>query len=309
MSDRLSLKVNINNEIEGFDLKVGNTEYQIYPNTSLLNSYTFSYRFLTFTVTLNPDFLNTNRDDEVRGKTNSVKYATELRFSRLIQSLGYYSTEGFYLRNTSDFDPGWTKGDPYFQFPDLIYKEFGGRTIFKINPNLSIAALSAPNTRQLKSTGSLIPTLSYRYYLIDDRSEIQPGGATQKSSNFELSFAPGYIHTFVLKQRFYFSLGVNPGIGRISTKLVTRTRDEEFESNSRTWLYSMSMLSGIGYDTGKFYCGSRLTGNVYHHSQPSGNASINQNEVIFEIFAGYRFNAPKFLKRSFDTVQNIIPIL
>ena len=45
LSDMLSLKANINNEVDGFDLKTGNTEYQIYPNTSLLNSYTFSYGF------------------------------------------------------------------------------------------------------------------------------------------------------------------------------------------------------------------------------------------------------------------------
>lgn len=309
LSNLVSLKVGITNEINGFDLTVDDIDYEIYPNTSIHNSYTFSYRFLTLSFSLDPGAVNLNSDTDLRGDTQTIQYGTEFRFKRIVQFLGYNHTDGYYLRNTNNFDATWEKGDPYIQYPDLSYTEFRGITLLKLNPNLSLAALSAPNTRQLKSIGTFIPNLSYRYYSINDQSEILQAGATQRSINFEVSISPGYMHTFVMNERFYFSLGAFPGIGSINTNLVTRTINQRVENSSKTLLYRMALVSGIGFDTGRFYMGSRLVGILNHHTSSDGNATLNQNEMTFEVFAGYRFNAPSFLENTFDWIADVLPFI
>ena len=75
LSDLVALKISVNNEINGFDLNVGDTEYEVYPNTSIHNSYTLSYRFLTLTLSFDPGAVNLNSDTDIYG----FSFSTNIR--------------------------------------------------------------------------------------------------------------------------------------------------------------------------------------------------------------------------------------
>ena len=67
--------------------------------------------------------------------------------------------------------------------------------------------------RQLKSAGSFLPTLNFRFYEIDDQSAPSIGGATQKSNNFDWRVGFGYFYTYEIEEKFYASFGFTPNLG------------------------------------------------------------------------------------------------
>ncbi|GAB5408297.1 MAG: DUF4421 domain-containing protein [Balneolaceae bacterium] len=310
LSELFALKMSVNTETNGFNLTIDDIDYDVFPNTSIHNSYTFSYRFLTLTLSFDPGALNLNSDTDIRGETRTVQYSTELRFNRIVQFLEYNTTKGYYLKNSSDFDQIWRDGDPFIQYPDVSYTYLSGATLLKLNPNLSIAALSAPNTRQLKTIGTFVPNISYRYYILKDDNGVVQNTLSQEARSFEAVFSLGYMQTFVFKNNTYLSLGGFPGIGFRNTNLSTDFTDGSSDTSTRnTLIYRMALISGFGYDSGRFYCGARIIGNLIHQKDPEAQASLDRNELNAEVFAGYRFNAPRFLQRGFNFIQDAIPFL
>ena len=138
-SDLLSLSLDLNNKIEAFKLRTSGLNFDLYPNTDLALSAKFSFEFLIFSVSTSPDFLNMNSDSELRGDSDFFLLETNLALGdHLIQYLGFKKISGFYLKNSSDFDPSWTYGDPYFQFPKLVYTSLEGNTTYKLNKDYFI---------------------------------------------------------------------------------------------------------------------------------------------------------------------------
>lgn len=307
LSDLLSIKVSANNEIEGFDLQINGLEYELFPNTSINNSYTISYRFLTLSFGFAPKGIDFNNDSDEKGNTVSSSIGTEIRKGRIVQSFEFKKVKGYYLRNTDKFLDGWNHGDPYILYPDLNYIEYSGITLVKIKPNLSLASLTAANTRQLKSIYSFVPNLFYRYSIIDDQSVIAQGDTTQKSNNFDLSISPGFVNTFVYNEKFYLSTGFFPGIGRAVSSLSTRSFTESNKVNRNSWLFRSTLLVGIGFDNGRFYSGSQIIATIIQESANDGLPELNERRLSAEFFIGYRFHAPSFLRNSFDSFERLIP--
>lgn len=300
--DLLALKLDLNNNIETFEVNSDPNTFILSPNTELNTRLTVNYRFITFSLGYSPNFLPGNNDNSRKGTSKISSFGVNFQFNKWIQALSYNKINGFFLKNTSDYVPDWTGSDDYIQFPELEYKSFFGLTGYKFNPNFSLKALSSQTERQLKSTGSFIPSIWYRYYIIDNKIELTGENSSQKSNNFEAVLQLGYYYTYVINKKFYSSAGISFGGGLVHTKLLTRLPEEKIQTKSTNGILRSEGQIAMGYNTKRFFTGIQFIGRWEEYSQGSSTSTIVNNNFSYQIFVGYRFNAPKFLSRTVDKI-------
>jgi len=207
MHNYLSVKLALSSDIEDFSVKTDFDDYFLFPNTSTISRLFINYRILSFSIKYIPKFLSDNNDVDEKGKTKSGGFGFGITLNHWQTEVSFSRTKGYYLDNTKDFVQGWTPGDPYIQFPYLVTKSYGGSTSYSFNSKFSPASIFTQTERQLKSAGSFIPKIAYRFYIVDNQD---PVGTTQKSNNFLFTLGPGYYHNFVIREKFYFSICATP---------------------------------------------------------------------------------------------------
>ena len=302
LDDYIGLKLGVSNNIETFSLNVNDNTYTLYPNTSNVARLYFNFRMISLYYSYVPLFLPGNNDDDTKGKTSSVGYGLDFTFAKVSTSLSYDRTEGYYLKNTLFYDRTWEPGDEYILFPNLVTKSIEGETSYKLNPNFSRSAVSSQTSRQLQSAGSFIPTLIYRYYI----TENQPVGGAQHSKNFQLILGAGYYYTYVLKKNFYISGGAMPGLGYMFTGLKFNHAGENEVVNKSIPIGLISGQAGVGYNGRLFYAGAYWSGSNAGY-KPKNATAVNTNSTFYyQFFVGYRFKAPKFLRKSYDDVMDFL---
>lgn len=308
MKNFIGLKLSHTSDVDELSVITNDNETYLRPNATSFSKISFNYRFISFSFKYVPKWLPGNDDNDEKGKTRMGGFGINLNFNKWLQGLSYSKTKGYYLENTADYDPSWEEGDPYILAPKLEFKNFQGITGYKFNPNYSINAVATQTERQLKSAGSFIPLLLYRYYIIDNKIELQGNQSSQKTNNFEMVLGAGYYYTFVIKNDFYISLGATPGAGVIFTKLTTRFPGEEIVSNQRNAIFRVDGKAGLGYNGSRFFAG--LYSNITASSEQQQNTSvINQDaRVLVQGFVGYRLNAPKWMREKVDAASQLIKL-
>ena len=303
----LNLKLAIYNLDERFEIAGSGFHYKIKPNFTLKTKFYFNYRFLSLAIAFAPKFIPGNGDDEIKGETKSFNIDLNLITKHWVQNLQFNKTKGFYLANTSDELPDWVEGsDPYIQFPDLKVLDFRGATSYKFNPDFSLKAVRTQTEIQTKSAGSFMPSLVYSYYLINNESGNIDQTSSQRSDNFEALAAIWYMHTFVIKKRWYFSFGLAPAFGFGHTKLNTRIESDHFISYYNEPIIRLNEQLGIGYNAKRFFAGFVLIASQSRQSQ-GGNPIIQNNMLTtFQVFAGYHFNSPKFMRKSANWIEGLV---
>lgn len=297
----LTFQVGLHTESEGFASYNSNQIIDIRPNANTYLKLGASYRFVTLSYAFSAGFLPGNGDNDLKGKSNTSHYAMQFFLPRINQSIYYARTRGYYLYNTDDYVNGWRKGtDPYIQFPDLVHIGFGGITGFRLNRNFSFPAIYAFSERQIKSAGTFVQNLKYNYYIIDDRTPLTGTNSSQKSNNLMITLSPGYFYTFVLKEKFYFTLGVYGDAGLVHTRLTTRTPQGDFEGKNNDFLYGIEFQGAIGYNGPRFFTG--VVGKLYYnqHRQSGTTQYLAKDTFVLDFTIGYRFNAPSGLVRHFN---------
>jgi hypothetical protein len=301
MDPYLAVKLRFDSDARGFELKTSGVDYDIRPNASIASRIGVLYRFVSFYVGFFPDFMPGNNDDELKGSTEARSYELTLSFGHWVQDLSYARVEGFHLDNTSDYVPGWVEGeDPYIEFPELVYTEYHGVTGYKMNPRFSLKALSSQTERQLKSAGALMPALTYNYYTIDNQVELTGENSSQKSTNLELLLSLAYFYTLVLGRNFYFSGGLAPGAGIIFTDLLTRLPSGDYTNSYDNPIYRLEADAALGYNSRRVFAGAQVKAAWERYDQEGNSAVVTKSRLTYQIFAGYRFNAPGFLNRMAD---------
>ena len=313
LSHVISLKTNINDNVESFVVTAPNFEVDLRPNTNLSNSYNFSYEFIIFSYSYNAGFINRNVDEDERGKTKIIRYGTDLGLGPyIVQHISYQKIRGFYAYNSADF-PAWQEGDPYFQFPKLNYLSWHGITTYRPNKKYSIFSTIASNQRQLRSAGSFIYSLSYRYYIVDNRDKLTGTNSTQRSNNFEGIASIGYAYTYVLKRNFYLSGGAFAGAGLTRSELITRvptgTSYTNFKNYDTSRIYKLEGFAAMGYDNGNFFTGGRILGVWTERFQAADGSAIFNNRVSYQVFVGFRFRPPGFLQKAQQFARDVLPII
>ncbi len=307
----ISLKLNVNSEFEQFEVRGENFYYDIRPNISLSNKLSFSYRFISFGIGFTPKFIPGNNDNDMQGKTRTLSFGTNILTDHWMQELQFVYVKGFYLHNTGEYPPtsDWIKEeDPFIQFPDLKVAVLRGSTGYKINKNFSLKSISSKTEIQLKSCGTLIPYLVYEYFEIDNKSDDPGQTSSQKSNNFDAVASLGYMYTFVIKSKYYASLGLVPGFGFQHTRLLTRLPEEYKTTSYTNPLFRLQEKAGIGYNSRKLYTGAELSMAQSSHIQGKSTVQEKATRTYFQVFLGYRFNAPRFLKHQTDVVKSIAPV-
>jgi hypothetical protein len=305
----INIKLDVDSDFERFDLVGDNFEYDIRPNIALKSKLSFSYKFISFGISYFPKFIPGNNDDDLKGKTKGIGFGLNLNMKHWIQDLKYSNVEGFYLENSSDFDPNFiANSTPYILFPDLKITSFQGSTSYKFNPNFSLKAISTQTEIQLKSAGSFIPGIHYSFYTIDNKSDSKTQQTSQRSNSFEVLLHAGYFHTFVLNKSWYAAFGLTPGFGINYSNLLTRLPEENERTNFSNAVFRINGRSGIGYNSERFFGGAEI--NAYRSFRNDNNSTINivTTSLSYQIFIGYRFKAPKFLKKTVDEIQHKIPL-
>ena len=304
MDRYLSLKLSATDQVESFAVSSSGTEILLEPNTVMRTKLAVNYRFVSFSVNYVSPLIEGNDDDPLKGSTTSGGFGVEFNLSKWIIAARYDRTIGYYLKNTEDFIPGWKEGtDPYLQFPELHYKEFGGALAYKFDPRFSFRALSVQTERQLRSAGSFVPGLLYRYYIVDDRTPLTGTNSSQRSNNLEVILFPGYAHTFVLKHDWYLGLAAYAGYGFIHTDLLTRTPQGDISTVQNNPIFRVEGSGALGYNGRRLFLGAQLRISAEAYDQ-MGTGTVVQNDLLnWQVFVGYRFNAPKFLDKITDSAE------
>ncbi len=299
MSDKIVLKFAITNSLEAFTVYSTPNKIELQPNTSNLARIYFNYRIISFFYSYNPKFIPGNNDDSIRGKTRSGGLGLSFTFLKSYTDLSYSRTKGYYLANTKDHVPGWVPGDEYIQFPNLVTLSFEGTTGLTLNSKFSQAAIGSQTSRQLKSAGTIIPKLLYRYYIVDNQSDT---GTTQKSNNFQMIVAGGYTYTLVVKEKFYLFGGATLGWGFIHTKLNTSEPAGTTVTRRSRPVFHWDGRAGLGYNNQRFFAGLSVGASSVAYREKNVAVAYNNVRAAYQLFVGYRFKAPKFLDKTYDDV-------
>ena len=305
MDNYLAFRLSLVNDNERFSVDAGTTETKIYPNGASVLRLNLNYRFLSFGFKFIPKFFTGNDDDNLKGKTTGIGFSTGLNFTHWVQEISYTRTTGYYLDNTSDFESDWSKGDPYVQFPNLHYRSFQGVTGYNFNQLFSTKALFTGTERQLKSAGTFLPTLLYRYYIVDNREEPTANISTQKSKNFEVIANAGYYYTHVIQEKFYASAGASLGYGLLNSKVITRFVGDQVEVKQNNGVFKWDGRGAIGYNGERFFSGMVITAENRKFKQQNTSVINTDWRVYLQAHVGYRLFAPKKLRNTVDA----IPIL
>ena len=297
-NDRIVLKLTLENDAAIYSVENESFRYVFHANPSeLLRAYV-SYRIISFYLTYTPHFLPGNNDDAEKGKSKSFGFGFNYNSKQWFTSLSISGTRGYYLQNTSDYRPGWHTGDPYIQIPKLRTTVLEGSTGYNTNPHLSLTAVYAQTERQLKSAGAFIPSLSYSYYIINNKDT----GFTQKANNFQVLLGAGYHHTLVLAKTLYVFGSFIPSFGYVYTRLLTRLPQGNSVTHFKSPIYQWDARAGFGYNSHRFFMGSYITATSSTNSQGLLTAVNRSGRVFLQLFAGYRLTAPKVLKKNYDQI-------
>ena len=128
---------------------------------------------------------------------------------------------------------------------------------------------------------------------------------TQKSQNIEINLGPGYGYTFVLKEKFYASLGATINLGYLRTDLTTRTSEGNMKTDQDNFTFRWDGKIGIGHNGNRFYSGLYFNYTDTEYRQENTTVRNHDKRFFYHLFVGMRFLAPHFLKSNLDKVKAV----
>ncbi len=300
MTDNINVKFEFDNDIETFEFDDGNESYSVRPNTGLRMSIAVNHRFLTLKVGFSPKFL-ADADSSEKGSTKVFKISTELFLGKFIQTLEYANVKGYYIDDISDFSTLEFPGNSEFIIiPNLKTTIIRANTGYNFNSDFSFKAMLNQNEIQRKSAGSFIPSLTYEYFKMSDKTDVQE----LESVNIILN--AGYFYTPVINKKWYANLGVDIGSGIGFNKQTVEIEDEIIENRVNEFIFNLDALIGLGYSSKSFYGGLFFRG-VVTTREKNSIVKFDSARGIVKVFVGYRFKSPKSVDKGFDWVEDKNP--
>lgn len=262
-------------------------KFKLDPNKQDRIGASASFRFISLSYSFSPDFLSENKDNR-----DSKLFNLNLRtyFGKWMQTFDVFSEKGFYVEflNTSSY------------LPRFRSFKIGGSTSYIFNENFSFRAIASQDEKQLKSAGSLIPSVTYYYTKLDIRSDDDI--TDQSLHTYDIAFTPSYCYNFVPTKNLFLSLGASAGIGLNYSKNVDTNGIEEDE-NLTSLLTEFSFFGTVTYDIDNFYLGSHYSYLILNHNTDR-SSYVNDHIPFLQIFVGYRFKAPKSWIEFADKLQD-----
>lgn len=239
-----------------------------------------AFRSLMISYAFSPNFLSENKDNK-NSKLFNLNFRTYI--GQWMQTLDLYQEKGFFI-----------EGDGLsIYFPQMKSFKIGGGTSYILNENFSYRAIVSQDETQIKSAGSFIPRIIYYYTELD----LIYDDVDSKLKSFDLAIAPSYYYNYVPLKNILLSAGTSVGVGFNYT---------ESDSESLTSLLTEFNFKGsVTYDKDNLYLGAHYSYLILNHNADR-SSYIKDSIPYFEIFLGYRFNAPKFVLKIADKVNKAI---
>lgn len=296
--DWFVIKPSIVNSSEALIAKTGNYNIVLEPNTNEIVRTYFSYQFISFYIDYVPRSLLTNTDDEQKGNTKLFTLGGSINTRHWFADLNFSHTKGYYIQNTKDFRPQWRDSDPYLQVPDLHVTSYDATIGYNTNSHLSLPASFSQTERQLKSAGAFLPKAVFRYYIVDDRTPT--ANSNEKSNNVQALFGAGYQYTLVLKSSVYVVGAFTPAFGYIHTNVQQTSASAINSFTQRGPIYQWDGRVGFGYNSHRFFAGTYLSAVSAKYSQGLSSAENGNANLFFQVFAGFRIKAPRFISNRYN---------
>ncbi|MEN5308937.1 DUF4421 family protein [Chryseobacterium cucumeris] len=295
LNEHIVLKIVTFNRANNFNVKNNDVFLNIIPNDSQKYSLSVDYDFLAFSIDLPERWTNTEPDNEKKGRTTRFDAAFTIFRNYWMQSLYYNQTKGFYIKNTKDFSTEWMFDLPYMQFPDFKVTNVGGSTSYVVNAQrISFRAVNNQTEIQRKSAGSLIVTTNYNYSHFSNKEEDLK--STQNRYNIipEISYQYNWV---LLNCDLLLSGKLGSGYG---FSYVQNTFNG-YRNNYGTDILYLNLNLNINYQFKNLFLGSQ-----YHISFQNYNDNgftVNNSMQYLNVFLGYRFDAPKILKKNSNWIK------
>ncbi|MEN2399820.1 DUF4421 family protein [Flavobacterium sp. MC2016-06] len=298
--DKIMVKANVSTQTDTYFYKAKESEnLKIVPNNDYKLFFTVDYKFIGFSYGFFPKFFGGNNDNDLKGKSSFSDYNFRLFLGHWLQNFQYSKVRGYYVENTDDFTPGWVKGkDPYYQFPNLKNVTYGMSTSYVFNPKFSLRSISSFTEWQKKSAGSFIPTLWYDY----NRFSFDQGGNNSKEDNFNIRLGLSYYYNFIIRDKFYIAPNLTPSLGVRFSK--DKSGDSEVHTVEKETYFTKFLEGGIkmGYNSNNILFGAGFNFNVSWYNEDSKSSTEN-NKIYGLLYFGYRFDAPKFIAKPIEKVE------
>ncbi|MEO6176497.1 MAG: DUF4421 family protein [Flavobacterium circumlabens] len=301
--DKIMIRANVSSQSDSYLLneKQG-SNLDLETNNSYKLFLNIDYKFIGFSYGFYPKFFGGNKDENLKGKSSFSDYNFRFFLGRWLQTVQFSKTKGYYVSNMADFSPGWVEGkDPYLQFPDFKTIQYGMSTSYIFNPKFSLKSITSLTEWQKQSAGSFIPSLNYSYNTI--RSKIDNFDGKQKE--FDVRLAAGYYYNFIIGKKFYMAPNLSPSLG------VKFLKDKSTESGVTTieknTYFTRNLEGGIkmGYNSDRILCGASL--NFSSSSYNEDKSTIISNDKVYGLlYFGYRFDAPGFIRKPIEKIDEKI---
>ncbi len=151
MDNKLSVKLDIDNDIVTFTAEENGVKFDIKPNIDYRSEISIHYRFISFKLGFSPH-LFTNFDEEEKGETKIFKFETDIFINKWVQTLGYSQVKGFYSPN---FPLPEDYPSDYLILDQLKTKTFKGITRYRFNDNYSFKSYCCSNRNSTKKFRNL----------------------------------------------------------------------------------------------------------------------------------------------------------
>lgn len=302
--DKLMLRLNIDTNTN--ELVITSKELAVTPRLALNNqintTFGIDYKFISASISFSPKFFPGNNND-LKGKSSYTSYNFRFFPKKIIQTLSYKNSKGYYLKNTQDYVADWQKNrDSYLTFPNLRFQSFGGSTSYIINKDFSLKGIYYQKEWQTTSSGSFVPAFNYEYVLFSDIQD----GTKSREKRLDLSLDLGYHYNYLLTEKFNITPYLYGGLGKKWSSYKNDVNQNEKEKNN---YFTQNFGAGLhlGYNSEKMFFGSKFNYAGNHYKDNGSN--VFENDVYILFFIGYRLNPPEKMKKIYDKIQDKIPAL
>ena len=315
-TNRLNINMIISNNQIKYLFPYNDKAASVKTNLSLSYGFRFSYKAFSVRLRYRPKL--SASDQENKGKTDHFRFGFDILLDKWAHFYEYDYRRGYYIDNT-EFIKGQEPSDFRIQFPSLTTNTFNGVSQYKFNKNYSIRAIESNTEIQLKSAGTFMPGINYTYYtfkgankeILGSETEITERNPYNEYKGLTLIIEPGYYYTYVLNNYWYANVFAVPGFGVdfYNNKEINTDINVTNDENLSRKFFSFKTGTSIGYNGKKFYFGSELKYHAYSENFDKNEISLQPSKIIFQVFLGYRFKAPKQVSKPLDYIEDKVPAL
>ncbi len=313
-SNQLNIKLDVTNEQINYFMPYEGNKAELRSNLTVSYGIVFSYRFLSVRFGVRPKLSESELEN--KGKTDRFRLRVKLLFDKWTHRLEYNYTRGFYIENTGEFENEIENPNFKIQFPNLTTNIFSGSSHYKFNDNYSVKAIESNTEIQLKSAGTFLAGINYSIYNLKgtdivklENQVINSRNPYKEYSGFSPILNVGYRYTFVLHKYWYANAYGDPGVGLDFYNTKVYNNNESISSKNTNMFFAFKTGISVGYNGEKIYFGGEYNYDVNSEKYDVDDIILQPIKNSFHLFFGYRFKAPKQLRKPVEYIEKKVPVL